>query len=55
MPNSRLYGANDNPNNLAVTASVMSVFKEDICLKTQKTPYIGAEPLFQNMSSDLSL
>jgi hypothetical protein len=29
-------------NNLAVTASVVSVFQEDICWKAQKTPYFGA-------------
>jgi hypothetical protein len=29
-------------HNLAVTASVVSDFKKDICLMTQKTPYFGA-------------
>jgi hypothetical protein len=28
-------------NNLAVTASVVSDFKEDVCFKTQKTPQFG--------------
>jgi hypothetical protein len=30
-------------NKLSVTASVVSAFKEDICLKTQKTPCLGAD------------
>jgi hypothetical protein len=29
-------------NNLTVTASVVSALKEDICLKTQNTPYFRA-------------
>jgi hypothetical protein len=29
-------------NKLLITRSVVSTFKEDICLKTQKTPYFGA-------------
>jgi hypothetical protein len=29
-------------NNLAVTESVVSAFREDICLKAQKIPYFGA-------------